>query len=66
MKGPKQFPVTNFQFPVKKVDFWGLIGGKRGAGFGKCTKSVPFLDRFGVFYQDFRFLITDCTVTLIL
>jgi len=33
----------------KKLCFSRLNGYKRGAGFGKCTKSVPFWDRFAFF-----------------
>ena len=50
--GPKPFSVASFQFSVKNMDFWGLKGYKRGVRFGKCTKSVPFLDRFRTIYED--------------
>jgi hypothetical protein len=41
-----RFPVTS-----KKCEFSRLIGGKRGGGFGKCTKMIPFWTDFAFFMK---------------
>jgi hypothetical protein len=40
-----------FKGREKTAFFGGLIGGKRGAGFGKCTKMIPFWTDFVFFMK---------------